>query len=87
MTYYEVDDNTDVRTCHTEDEVYAIAEGIAEARSLWGGVWITGTEIWGHCDEECCDVCDGHLIGYVRKYEEDDTAVRAALAYLAARKV
>jgi len=69
-TYWEIDDGTDVVTRYSQDDVFDTIEAMAAERSLWGGAWVEGTDVLGDCDQERCDVCDGHLIGWVRKYVE-----------------
>lgn len=64
---YEINDGYKSVYVPTESDVYDTAEAMAIERSLEGGFWIDGTDIYGDCDQECCDVCDGHHIGYVRK--------------------
>lgn len=70
MTYWEIDNGTDVFTRYSEADVLDVIEAMAGDAGLWGGAWVDGVEIYGHCDEDKCDVCDGHLIGWVRKYVE-----------------
>lgn len=61
----------DTVTVASEAEVMALAEGIASKCGLHGGVWMDNAgSVWAHCDEEICDVCDGHLVAMAYENKE-----------------
>ncbi len=69
-TYWVINNGIDVFTRRSEPDVLDALELMAEELGMWGGFLIEGTEVQGFCDGGKCDVCDGHLIGWVRKYVE-----------------
>ena len=51
----------------SEDELFDLAQEMADDNNMWGGWIIEDNQIVGDCDGEICDVCDGHIIGIFRK--------------------